>query len=137
MYLSPVCANLSTSSILVATGMVFFSFCNPSLGPTSTIETLSARLDAEAAKVLRWHGWRAARRAERRQVNLEDMSKYYPMRLLREKNAIRDVVLWWRAIASGDSCGDDDGSPRQLALGLKLQKSLHNTSRMAVLIALY
>jgi hypothetical protein len=117
--------------------MVFFSFCNPSLGPTSTIETLSVRLDAEAAKVLRWHGWRAARRAERRQVNLEDMSKYYPMRLLRDKKCHtgRGVVV--ESYCSGDSCGDDDGSPRQLALGLKLQKSLRNTSRMAVLIALY
>lgn len=37
---TPVFANLSTSSIFVAKGIDFFSFCRPSLGPTSTILTL-------------------------------------------------------------------------------------------------
>lgn len=39
MTLTPVLANLSISSIFVATGMAFFSFCKPSRGPTSTIRT--------------------------------------------------------------------------------------------------
>lgn len=33
---TPVRASLSISSILVARGIVFFSFCRPSRGPTST-----------------------------------------------------------------------------------------------------
>jgi hypothetical protein len=74
MYSNPVCPNLSTSSILVPTGIVCFSFCNPSLGPTSTMRTWSARLDAVPAKVLRWQGWRAARRADRRHINFDDMA---------------------------------------------------------------
>lgn len=37
---TPVLASLSISSILVASGIVFFSFCSPSRGPTSTILTL-------------------------------------------------------------------------------------------------
>jgi hypothetical protein len=74
MYSSPLCASLSTSSIFVATGIDCFSFCKPSLGPTSTMRTWSARLDAAEAKGLRWHGWRAARRAARRQTNLEDIA---------------------------------------------------------------
>lgn len=75
MVFKPVRANLSTSSILVATGMLCFSFCNPSLGPTSTMRTKSARLDAAVAKVRLEHGCRAARRAERKQMNFEDISK--------------------------------------------------------------
>lgn len=70
---SPVCARRSTNSILVATGMLCFSFCNPSLGPTSTMRTKSGRLDAAVAKQRGRDGWRAARRADRRQTNLEDI----------------------------------------------------------------
>jgi hypothetical protein len=49
---NPVFASLSTSSIFVARGIVCFSFCNPSRGPTSTMRTWSARLDAAEANVL-------------------------------------------------------------------------------------
>jgi hypothetical protein len=37
----PVCANRSMRSILVSSGIVFFSFCSPSRGPTSTMWTRS------------------------------------------------------------------------------------------------
>jgi hypothetical protein len=69
----PVRASLSTSSIFVANGTVSFSFCSPSLGPTSTMRTWSGRLFAAEANVLLRDGWRAARRAERRQMNLADI----------------------------------------------------------------
>lgn len=38
----PVFASRLTSSTFVSTGIDFFSFCKPSLGPTSMIRTLSA-----------------------------------------------------------------------------------------------
>jgi hypothetical protein len=38
------------------------------------MRTWSARLDAVPAKVLRWQGWRAARRADRRHINFDDMA---------------------------------------------------------------
>ena len=47
----PVRANLRISSIFVSAGMLCFSFCNPSLGPTSTIRTWSARARVELVKV--------------------------------------------------------------------------------------
>jgi hypothetical protein len=107
MYSSPVCANLSTNSILVATGIACLSFCNPSLGPTSTMRTWSARLDAAAANVLRWHGWRAARRAARRHVNFEDMAKSILALCWSEGRRLRVYeVLLWRAVCCGEGCGD-------------------------------
>ena len=42
MFRTPLCASLRTSSIFVSTGIEVFSFCSPSLGPTSTIRTSSA-----------------------------------------------------------------------------------------------
>lgn len=39
MLVNPVLANRSINSILVASEMVFFSFCSPSRAPTSTILT--------------------------------------------------------------------------------------------------
>lgn len=39
MLVNPVLANRSISSILVASEMIFFSFCSPSRAPTSTILT--------------------------------------------------------------------------------------------------
>lgn len=56
MVVKPVFASLSTKSIFVASGTVCFSFCNPSRGPTSTMRTWSARLEAAEAKARRWHG---------------------------------------------------------------------------------
>lgn len=50
MIVRPVLASLSISSILVSSGIVFFSFCRPSRGPTSTILT---RFLKEACC---WHG---------------------------------------------------------------------------------
>lgn len=75
MVVKPVLASLSTSSILVANGIVFFSFCSPSRGPTSTMRTWSARLEAAEANVLGRHVWRATRRAERGPKKFEDMAK--------------------------------------------------------------
>lgn len=69
MVFNPVCANLLTSSILVATGMLCFSFCSPSRGPTSTIRTKSD----DAVAYVRRSGYRAAKRAVRRQVNFESI----------------------------------------------------------------
>lgn len=46
---TPVLASRSMSSIFVASGIVFFSFCSPSRGPTSTSLTL---LPCEACWVL-------------------------------------------------------------------------------------
>lgn len=55
MVFNPVEASFRTSSSLVSTGMEVFSFCKPSLGPTSTILTLSAvrRADVANARLLR------------------------------------------------------------------------------------
>lgn len=39
MMFNPLFANLLTNSILVSAGMLVFSFCSPSRGPTSTIRT--------------------------------------------------------------------------------------------------
>jgi hypothetical protein len=39
MSVSPVFDSFSINSILVVKGIVFFSFCNPSRGPTSTTLT--------------------------------------------------------------------------------------------------
>jgi len=47
---NPVDANRLTSSILVSAGMLVFSFCNPSLGPTSTTRTWSAHALLELEK---------------------------------------------------------------------------------------
>ena len=47
----PVDANRLTSSILVSAGMLLFSFCSPSRGPTSMIRTWSARTRLELVKV--------------------------------------------------------------------------------------
>ena len=75
MVVKPVLASLSISSILVANGIVFFSFCNPSRGPTSTMRTWSARLEAVEANVLGRYVWRTTRRAERGLKNFEDMAR--------------------------------------------------------------
>ena len=55
MSLTPVCANRLISSIFVANGIEFFSFCSPSLAPTSTIRTSSAQLLEVAEKLRRQH----------------------------------------------------------------------------------
>jgi len=47
----PVFANRLTSSIFVSAGILLFSFCKPSLGPTSIIRTWSARARLELVKV--------------------------------------------------------------------------------------
>lgn len=60
--LSPVLASLCTSSIFVSAGMLVFSFCKPSLGPTSIIRTWSAAAREVVEKVRR-ERWRKARRA--------------------------------------------------------------------------
>lgn len=49
MVWSPVLASRRTSSILVSTEMLLFSFCKPSRGPTSTMRTWSARLRLDVA----------------------------------------------------------------------------------------
>jgi hypothetical protein len=106
MYSSPVRASLSTNSILVATGIAFFSFCKPSLGPTSTMRTWSARLDAAAANALRWHGWRAARRADRRHMNLEDMARIF-FTDCDQENAGDTRRGALESCCCGEGCGDN------------------------------
>ena len=53
MVSTPVPASLLTSSILVAAGILVFSFCSPSLGPTSIILTWSANAFLVLEKVRR------------------------------------------------------------------------------------
>ena len=48
---TPVCASRLISSSLVERDIVVLSFCRPSLGPTSTIRTSSARLLGVVEKV--------------------------------------------------------------------------------------
>jgi hypothetical protein len=136
MYWSPVCASLSTSSILVATGIDCFSFCNPSLGPTSTMRTWSARLDAAVARVLRWHGCRAARRADRRQTNFEDIvvvsAVCVPSGLWGGLNCLKCGVRHSRALVVGNVAGMTlhRGWARttNLSLSLSLIFSLYHSS---------
>jgi hypothetical protein len=67
----PVAASRLTSSILVSTGMLVFSFCRPSRGPTSTMRTWSLATYArgEMEKVRRPAGRRwCARRWRMRDV---------------------------------------------------------------------
>lgn len=47
----PVLARRFTNSILVSAGILVFSFCRPSLGPTSTIRTWSANARREEVKL--------------------------------------------------------------------------------------
>jgi hypothetical protein len=67
----PVAASRRTSSILVSTDMLVFSFCKPSLGPTSTMRTWSFATEArgEMEKLRRPAGRRTCvRRLRKRGV---------------------------------------------------------------------
>ena len=52
MVCTPVCANRRMSSSFVSSGIVLFSFCRPSRGPTSTILTWSAAVLLDVLKLL-------------------------------------------------------------------------------------
>jgi hypothetical protein len=51
MCVTPVFASLRINSSFVSRGIVLFSFCRPSLGPTSTILTWSAAYVLEVLKL--------------------------------------------------------------------------------------
>ena len=53
MCVTPVLASRLTSSILVCSGIDFFSFCKPSRGPTSTMRAWSAERGLDVLKLLR------------------------------------------------------------------------------------
>jgi hypothetical protein len=82
------------------------------------MRTKSARLDAAVVRFLRVSGWRAARRAARRQTNLDGISG--------GRSAVRTVGAWRRqrmgnsvvvrvAAVCGEALRGDD--PRELGLG--------------------
>lgn len=75
MVSSPVRASLSINSILVARGMVFFSFCKPSRGPTSTSLTLLEEALAVAKPRWAWNWVRlqALQTADRKRDILGEM----------------------------------------------------------------
>ena len=53
MCVTPVLASRLMSSILVCSGMDFFSFCRPSRGPTSTMRAWSAPYGFDVLKLLK------------------------------------------------------------------------------------
>ena len=58
MFLTPVPESRRMSSSFTGSGILVFSFCKPSRGPTSTMRTSPARRRALVAKLLRKH-WHA------------------------------------------------------------------------------
>lgn len=71
MVSSPVFASRLTSSILVSGEMLVFSFCSPSLGPTSTMRTWSANARGVVEKAREGAEARMWRRIGRRMLAID------------------------------------------------------------------
>src|ERR1700759_5239655 len=86
----PVFASLSMRLFLVSSEIVFFSFCNPSRGPTSTIWTLSLATVVANLRSPPRPDWNLEKRASRTAERESDDDMF--RRDLRGKQAIRSCV---------------------------------------------